>query len=163
MASKRKRGISRDKAKSSCTAEQSVEVELFFFFSSGASRNGGLWGAFESVESKTLMNHLMSYCEAFLLPCQLQLWRIYHPYPCALGVMINAGEGPGLGKDSVHHSSGWVTQGVGGCGSNYTVMWVIEEWGRVRPSNLEGFGLCPQLAKLSNYHQCQHLAHQFFH
>lgn len=40
------------------------------------------------------------------------------PYPGALGAMINAGEGPGLGKDSVHPSSGQVTQGVGGCGSS---------------------------------------------
>lgn len=40
------------------------------------------------------------------------------PYPGALGAMINAGEGPGLGKDSVHHSSGQVTQGVGGFGSS---------------------------------------------
>lgn len=40
------------------------------------------------------------------------------PYPGALGAMINAGEGPGLGKGSVHHSSGQVTQGVGGCGSS---------------------------------------------
>lgn len=69
------------------------------------------------------------------------------PYPGALGVMINAGEGLGLGKDIVHCSFGQINQGMCGCGNSYAVMWVIEERERVTPSKLEGFGLCPGLAK----------------
>lgn len=143
MASIRKRRISRGKIQSTCTAELSF-VQLGLPQMEGWVEPLDWWNPKPGCAIWCLAMKCSFSCAVFSTEELDPLFGLDSHWKRAL---INVREGPGPGKDTVHPSFGWVTPGVGavGCGSSWTVMCVIEEQGMVRPSNLEGFGLCPRL------------------